>query len=258
MISIVWGGLDFPETQPYGPNHRGIDIGMPVGTPLFAARTGTVWTVGVGYLAISVDGTNQRDWYLHIDSTPLGVGNRRGQGQPVAFSGAKQVPGGPPITGPHLHFEVQTGQLDVYATSLDPAPVLAGLYGSAPGTLTGEDMAVTVYRNPIDGSEWQVDWVRLEKYPVDAALATHLDTLAKQVGLPGVTVADNANVALDQIPTGVRAAGAGSPGPAGATGPQGPQGLTGPQGTTGPQGPAGSAGITPVHEHPLTGFTGKV
>jgi hypothetical protein len=58
------------------------------------------------------------------------------RGDAIALSGAVQVPGGPLPTGPHLHFEVQTGALDVYATSLDPVPILLnGLYGSGSGTL---------------------------------------------------------------------------------------------------------------------------
>lgn len=130
MISRVWGGVDLPVTQPYGPNHRGIDIGMAAGTPLWAARAGRATAVGPGYLCLEV-GFNLRDWYLHIISAMVALGAFVQTDELAAYSGAVQVPGGPPPTGPHLHFEVQTGHLDDYATSLDPVPVLTGLYGPA-------------------------------------------------------------------------------------------------------------------------------
>jgi Peptidase family M23 len=140
LISIVWGGVDYPITQPYGPTHRGIDIGCPMGTALHAARAGVVTTAAYWGVAIKVDGTNQTDWYLHISDCQVQNGWRAAQGAGIALSGMTPVPGGPTPTGPHLHFEVQTGQLDVYATSLDPVPVLEGLYGGFGDTIA--DMAV--------------------------------------------------------------------------------------------------------------------
>jgi murein DD-endopeptidase MepM/ murein hydrolase activator NlpD len=100
---------------------------MVIGTPIFAARAGVIWTSGFGYIAVQVDSAvpPTRDWYLHINDSVITVGHVN-EGELIAHSGAKQVPGGPPITGPHLHFEVQTGQLDIYATSLNPIPVLLG------------------------------------------------------------------------------------------------------------------------------------
>ena len=99
---------------------------MATGTSLYAARAGVVSTIGQGNLCLTV-GDNLRDWYLHISSAAVSVGAHVVTGQLIAYSGAVQVPGGPAPTGPHLHFEVQTGQLDVYATSLDPMPVLLGI-----------------------------------------------------------------------------------------------------------------------------------
>ena len=80
MISNVWVG-DRRVTQPYGctdltvepfsadcPSkhfHCGIDVGMPRGTPLFAARSGTVATVSV------VNGIGAE---FEIDETPKTVG----------------------------------------------------------------------------------------------------------------------------------------------------------------------------------------
>ncbi len=139
MISNVWTG-DRRVTQPYGctdltvepfwancPSkhfHCGIDVGMPRGTPLFAARSGTVATVSVGLLGIRVG--QQTDWYVHIDDATVPQGHGVIQGELIAHSGAK-VPSGGSLTGPHLHFEVQAGRLNSPATSIDPKPILTGV-----------------------------------------------------------------------------------------------------------------------------------
>ncbi len=89
-------------------------------------------------VAIKVDGTDQTDWYLHIESHSVNAGWHVTKAQAVALSDTTPVPGGPSPTGPHLHFEVQTGQLDVYATSLDPVPLLAGTYGASGGIIVAD------------------------------------------------------------------------------------------------------------------------
>lgn len=78
--------------------------------------------------------------------------------------------------------------------------IVNALYGPGQGAIGGDDLEAVIYRNPVDGSEWQVDWFNFVKRPVSAASAAQLDKVAKDLGLPGVTVKDNANVGLDQIP----------------------------------------------------------
>lgn len=138
LTSIVWGGVSREITQPYGPTHRGIDIGLVMRTPLFAARGGLVTVASYWGVAVAVDGTNQTDWYLHTDSASTRRGWRAERGAQIALSGMTPVPGGPAPTGPHLHFEVQTGALDVFATSLNPVPVLNGLFSGGSGSLLGD------------------------------------------------------------------------------------------------------------------------
>jgi hypothetical protein len=149
MISNVWSG-DRPVTQPYGCTdltvepfwahclskhfHCGIDVGMPVGTPLFAARSGTVAKISFGLLGITVG--DQTDWYVHIDSAAVARGHLVTAGDLIAHSGAK-IPAGGSLTGPHLHFEVQAGRLNFPATSIDPEPILQGEFVSGAGSLTG-------------------------------------------------------------------------------------------------------------------------
>src|SRR5438045_7183406 len=102
MISNVWIG-DRRVTQPYGctdltvepfsadcPSkhfHCGIDVGMPRGTSLFAARSGTVATVSVGLLGIRVG--HQTDWDVHIDAATVPPSHRGTGGDVMAQFGAR-------------------------------------------------------------------------------------------------------------------------------------------------------------------------
>lgn len=81
--------------------------------------------------------------------------------------------------------------------------IVNDLFGPGGGTLGGDMGEPVIYRNPVDGSEWQVDWTAFVKHPVSAARAAELDKVAKDMGLPGVTIVDKANVGLDQIPVAV-------------------------------------------------------
>src|SRR5712664_155357 len=120
----------------------GIDIGMPSGTELYAVSVGQVNRIQTGLLSIRVGAVYE--FYLHIQAVTVTLGAMVTPGELVAYSGAVMVDPRFPITGPHLHFEVQSGyQLPGTPTypeaSLDPLPYLAGLYGARAGTL-GDDM----------------------------------------------------------------------------------------------------------------------
>ena len=133
MRSIVWSG-DWLITQQYGYTdlaveplykgrhfHCGIDIGTPIGTPMFAARAGTVTHRTFGILGVLTAG-GQTDYYVHGDYSAL-LGERVGAGTRLGTTGAR-VPGGGSLTGPHLHFEVQAGSLINVPPAIDPNPIL--------------------------------------------------------------------------------------------------------------------------------------
>jgi hypothetical protein len=81
-------------------------------------------------------------------------------------------------------------------------------FGGGGGTIGDEEMLQpTVFRNPIDGSEWQVDAMYSYKVGVTAAKANELDMAAKLLGFPGLRIIDNANVYLDTLPIGPPATG---------------------------------------------------
>ncbi|MDX2214707.1 MAG: LysM peptidoglycan-binding domain-containing protein [Oculatellaceae cyanobacterium bins.114] len=90
----------------WGRMHRGIDIGAPGGTPVYAAADGVVefsgWNSG-GYGNMveirHADGTVTR--YAHHSRNLVRTGQRVEQGQQIAAVGSTGY-----STGPHLHFEV--------------------------------------------------------------------------------------------------------------------------------------------------------
>lgn len=86
--------------------HRGIDIAAPSGTPVGAARSGTVtfagWsTQGYGNLVRVRHADGSEAWYGHFSSIAVSVGQYVSQGALVGRVGSTGL-----STGPHLHFEV--------------------------------------------------------------------------------------------------------------------------------------------------------
>ncbi|MBW4042995.1 MAG: M23 family metallopeptidase [Acidobacteria bacterium] len=104
--------------QPAGANffHRGTDIGVAYGSPIYAAHAGTViyagWFGTYGYWIEIDDGDGTQTGYAHI--RPGGifvqVGQRVSAGQNIASVGQTGA-----ATGPHLHFEVRLNEVAVNA-----------------------------------------------------------------------------------------------------------------------------------------------
>lgn len=91
----------------YGNNkfHTGIDIKVPIGTPVFASRSGKVkhagWMTGYGNLII-IDHGDFETYYGHLSKINVYVGLEVEKGDFIARSGNTGV-----STGPHVHFEVR-------------------------------------------------------------------------------------------------------------------------------------------------------
>lgn len=86
--------------------HRGIDVAAPTGTPVYAARSGTVvfsgWsTSGYGYLIRIRHMGGDETWYGHFSTLLASVGDHVGQGEAIGLVGSTGI-----STGPHLHFEL--------------------------------------------------------------------------------------------------------------------------------------------------------
>lgn len=96
-----------------GYRHGGIDIAVPVGTPVKAAAAGTVIEAGTlpgfGNVVVIDHGGGTITRYAHLSK----ISARQGavaQGQLIGLSGgARGAAGSGNSTGPHLHYEVRQG-----------------------------------------------------------------------------------------------------------------------------------------------------
>lgn len=96
----------FCEVRSYEACHPGIDIAVPIGTPIRAAASGRVaiagWVGGYGnYTCIQHSGPLST-CYGHQSSIRVSVGQSVSQGQVIGLSGNTGN-----STGPHLHFETR-------------------------------------------------------------------------------------------------------------------------------------------------------
>lgn len=135
-------GADYVITSPYGyriaptvgatSNHEGIDLGYPLGTPVYAVSGGTVSTsvlsTSAGNFVVidhDIDGDGQADYYteyMHMRDTPLvKVGDTVSGGDQIGVVGSTGY-----STGPHLHFGL--GKIDENGRKrINPTDTLYGL-----------------------------------------------------------------------------------------------------------------------------------
>jgi len=100
--------------------HHGIDIAMPVGTPLTAGADGEIVHKGNngsgGVTLIIRHANNMHTVYYHLQKpSHLRIGERVSQGQVCAYSGNTGA-----STGPHLHFELRRSRK--WGDTIDPVP----------------------------------------------------------------------------------------------------------------------------------------
>lgn len=114
MIALPWEG-DYPLTQSFGvvaplytrlklAGHNGIDVGLPVGTPVRCVESGIIVEVGddplgYGYHVKLVTPSHHAWLWAHLSLSGLPwVGDSFAPGETVAYSGSSGL-----STGPHLH-----------------------------------------------------------------------------------------------------------------------------------------------------------
>ncbi len=91
----------------HGPGKRGIDIGAPTGTPIYASASGTVliaktgWSGGYGNMAIIQHSNGTKTLYAHMSKLGTSTGAPVSAGDVIGYVGSTGH-----STGPHLHFEV--------------------------------------------------------------------------------------------------------------------------------------------------------
>ena len=98
-------------TQPFAPpDHHGIDIAVPVGTPIQAVREGTVREAGTdpsgvyGNYVLIDHGGGWQTLYAHCSELKTKSGKNVFERDVIALTGDTGN-----STGPHLHFEVRYG-----------------------------------------------------------------------------------------------------------------------------------------------------
>jgi murein DD-endopeptidase MepM/ murein hydrolase activator NlpD len=102
--------LSGPITSPFGMRwgtlHPGIDIGVPTGTPIHAAGSGTVvwcgWMSGYGNLVMIDHHNGLATLYGHQSRIAVGCNQQVSTGETIGYVGCTGF-----CTGPHLHFEVR-------------------------------------------------------------------------------------------------------------------------------------------------------
>ena len=120
-ITSMFGGRNSPGGIG-STNHKGVDIGTPMRTPILAAKSGTVtwasWNGGYGECVIIYHGKGNSTLYGHLDNGAYNVkvGDTVRQGDVIAWSGTTGN-----STGPHLHFGIKEN--DIW---IDPLNYLTG------------------------------------------------------------------------------------------------------------------------------------
>ena len=104
LLSSPYGWRTHPV---YGDRrfHSGVDLAGSQGTPIVAARSGTVTTASYngssGYFVTINHGDGYSSSYLHLTGFTVKVGQKVSQGQTIGYMGSTGV-----STGPHLHFSI--------------------------------------------------------------------------------------------------------------------------------------------------------
>ncbi|HET6635763.1 MAG TPA: M23 family metallopeptidase [Streptomyces sp.] len=103
-------------------HHTGIDLAVPVGTPVHSVGSGKVVFAGYsgsyGY-AVTIHMTDGKyTLFAHLSEIDVHVGERVNAGDLVGESGATGN-----VTGPHLHFEVRAHRR--YGSDINPVSYLA-------------------------------------------------------------------------------------------------------------------------------------
>jgi murein DD-endopeptidase MepM/ murein hydrolase activator NlpD len=104
--------VDGVLTQRFHAYHSGMDIGVPLGTPVVATQSGIVtfagWSeIGYGYLVI-VQNQQFITYYAHNTSFNVTVNQYAAKGSIISYSGSTGN-----SSGPHLHYETRINDVPV-------------------------------------------------------------------------------------------------------------------------------------------------
>ena len=113
----------------YTRMHKGVDFGVPTGTPIYAAGDGVIeyagWAGGYGRFVKIRHNPHMETAYGHMSRIASAIGQHVHQGQVIGYVGMTGD-----ATGPHLHYEVVKDGTQVNPISVT-IPVNTGLEGGA-------------------------------------------------------------------------------------------------------------------------------
>ena len=118
---VISEGYGVPGSWAAG-HHTGVDLAVPVGTTVRAVGAGTVvkaeWGGAYGKMVVVRHADGRYSLYAHLSRIDVHVGEAVSAGTELGLSGATGN-----VTGPHLHFEVDT--TEQYGSDINPITWLA-------------------------------------------------------------------------------------------------------------------------------------
>lgn len=130
LDGMVWPSKTKYITSPFGnrntgipgasTDHKGVDIGAPNNSAVYAAQAGKViqagWNYGYGYSVTISHGEGVTTLYGHLNSYNVRVGSTVSRGQVIGKCGSTGI-----SSGPHIHYEIR-----VNGKYINPLPYLPG------------------------------------------------------------------------------------------------------------------------------------
>ncbi|NMA93235.1 MAG: M23 family metallopeptidase [Clostridiales bacterium] len=119
-ITTEFGLFRYTNDNPNPTRHKGIDIGVPSGTPIAATNAGKVIYAGdviiTGKSVIIEHGSGLKSYYFHLSELGCAEGDMVEKGEIIGLVGSTGY-----STGAHLHFEMR-----IEDKAIDPMPLLDG------------------------------------------------------------------------------------------------------------------------------------
>ncbi len=119
-ITTEFGLFRYTNENPTPSRHKGIDIGVPAGTPVAATNSGKVLFAGdviiTGKSVIIEHGSGLKSYYFHLNELQCQEGDVVEKGEIIGLVGSTGY-----STGAHLHFEVR-----IEDKAINPMPLLDG------------------------------------------------------------------------------------------------------------------------------------
>jgi murein DD-endopeptidase MepM/ murein hydrolase activator NlpD len=108
--------------------HKGVDLAMPVGTPVYATADGVIgradWFSSYGLYVAIEHGGNIQTRYGHMSRLNVAAGERVKKGDIIGYVGTTGR-----STGPHLHYEVR-----IAGVAVNPVPYMNSTTPALPST----------------------------------------------------------------------------------------------------------------------------